>query len=172
MCFGSNCLTDNYPCYDPFVQGTIKPPRHKISMQKGVVVLGRSLVFPYPTVQYIPISMTWAQKMESCTSPPRILVSRDSNSIQNLWERFNPEPLELPERADNEAYILVLGMKIQDIRYRGFYATVLGSKASEGLLGKIPTQYFYKDPVVFQVKEEKGGLMADCQFAHGSIRYQ
>lgn len=127
--------------------------------------MSRSLVFPYPTVQYIPISFMGFEQFESGSAPPFILVTRDVGSLQSHWERFNSNLLILPELAENEAYILVIGMMIHEIKYRGYYSTILGTNTSRGFIGKIPTQYFYKDPIIFQVKDAKGRMLAQCQYS-------
>lgn len=135
-----------------------------------MVPLGRSLVFPYPTVQYIPIAMEWVEWFDNPTVYPFIQVTRDSQTILSHWERINKTPIALPLLAENEAFLLVTGMTVKEIRYRGFYAIALGALSNTGFVAKIPTHYFYKDPIVFQVKDEKGVTLGQCQFTAANAK--
>lgn len=126
--------------------------------------MGRSAVFPYPAVQYIPIHFSKVQILEPNSDRPLIIATDDLSPFKNRLERDYGILLENQEITEDEAFIIIIGIKIIDVRYRGFYVTMLGQKSPGGFLARIPTRYFYKKPVIFQARCEDGTLIAGCQY--------
>ncbi|HEY8344926.1 MAG TPA: hypothetical protein VIL66_07030 [Bacillota bacterium] len=119
----------------------------------------RSVIYPYPAVQYIPLSLQVLYHKEAVKTEPFILIGAEIG--QNLPQLSQKYALNLPPlpKHGNKLLILAGGLHFRTAKYRGYYATIIGARDSSISLYQLPAQYFYKDTVVFEVKDEEGRVI-------------
>lgn len=117
-----------------------------------------SKLYPYPAVQYIPLSVGFLFRQENVPSRPFILIGREIHTQQKMVEeRYE---VQLPTFKDTDRLPLVAGgFEPLEVKYRGYYVTIKATLNSVLCLISLPTSYFYKDSLVFQVKNESGDLL-------------
>jgi hypothetical protein len=149
------------------VQGTIFISVHRIlenaSHNKEMKMMGRSPVFPYPAVQYIPIALKILCRFAAYHERPLLAVDHCFTEIR----RQIPDLQDVPEDLSpcgGETLLLGLGLEEADLRYRGYYATMQTKEAKNGFIASIPVKYFYKNPVFFQARDSTGRLLAACRY--------
>lgn len=123
------------------------------------MLLRRSVIYPYPAVQYIPLSLQVLYHKEPVKTEPFILIGAEiGHNLPRLSQEYT---LNLPPLTNhgNKLLILAGGLHFRTAKYRGYYATISGTRHSSISLYQLPTQYFYKDTVVFEVKDEDGRVI-------------
>jgi len=118
--------------------------------------LPRSALYPYPTVQYIPLHLELLSRQEPILTKPFLLVGQDIFAHHaRLKQEYDWElPAFLPCR--DQLSIIAGGVDLLEAKYRGFYVTFKGIYRSCLSLWQIPTKYFYRNRLVFQIKNEDG----------------
>ncbi|HEY8392315.1 MAG TPA: hypothetical protein VIL83_06275 [Capillibacterium sp.] len=117
-------------------------------------------LYPYPAVQYIPLSFGVIFRRDNLSLRPFILTGPEIiNQKEALEKKFG---LELPtfKETVGQLFLLTGGFEPLEIKYRGYYVTLKATPCPSLLLIVLPTHYFYKDTLVFQAKKEDGGLLA------------
>lgn len=125
--------------------------------------MSRSLVFPYPAVQYIPIPLKIFSQFPAVPERPSLMVDDSFARIHSQIIEFAAGEATL-NPFDDETLLLGLGIEASDLRYRGYYATMQTSQVNSGFIASIPIRYFYKNPVIFQARDNGGKLLASCQY--------
>lgn len=120
----------------------------------------RSAIYPYPAVQYIPLSLQVLYHKEPIETEPFILIGAEI--ADNLDRISHQYALEFPPLTNLAGKLLILagGLHFHKAKYRGYYVTISGTRRPSISLYQLPAQYFYKDTVVFEVKDEKGQVIA------------
>lgn len=120
----------------------------------------RSAIYPYPAVQYIPLSLQVLYHKEPVETEPFILIGAEIG--ENLPQLSQKYALNFPPLTNhgNKLLILAGGLHFRKAKYRGYYTTISGTRHSSISLYQLPAQYFYKDTVVFEVKDEGGQVIA------------
>lgn len=131
---------------------------------------GMTKIYPFPAVQYIPLTITNIQQDVISDLNPRkeraLLVIGDELS---KWREVlaGEYGIFLQSLQDSNALpILALNLHIDDVKYRGFYVTMTGAKK----LGfyqycTIPKNYFYKKNLFFELYDSE----TEERLAHTSI---
>ncbi|ADL11628.1 hypothetical protein [Acetohalobium arabaticum] len=111
-------------------------------------------IFPYPAVEYIPIDLYDAELIKN-----HELLNKDSavkiHIFSNLTEAEEiTAAYQLPKLTDNlaedELLIIILRGQVDEIKYRNYKVTMIGSKDNRLIhIFKIKTNYFYKEKLLF-----------------------
>lgn len=123
-----------------------------------------SKVYPYPAVQYIPLSLDILFRKEHLPIGTFFLIDHEILSKKHLlfanWE------IQLPDVKLNNNKLLVLAGGIEPIeaKYRGYYVIIKASRRPALYLFSIPKNYFYKDTLVFQAKNENGEILVSKMY--------
>lgn len=116
---------------------------------------GNPGVFPFPAVQYIPMTITSLQqgKLLNCNLKTPVLVA--GAEILN-WQQIFASNFHFTEQSTDYAFpILALNLEVTSVKYRGIFVTMLGQKKSGSYqLFTVPKRYFYKPNLYFQVFDE------------------
>lgn len=116
----------------------------------------RKTIFPYPAVQYIPLRLEIVYKKQPVQTRPFLLIGAEIEARRlQMNKKFN---LDLPYITDSghKLYLLAGGLDLSTARYRGYYVTIKGAKDESISLYRLPAGYFYKETLVFEVKESPG----------------
>jgi hypothetical protein len=117
---------------------------------------GNVAVFPFPAVQYIPLTLTMLRQnrfgdLNLQPATPQLIVGP---KVQNWLRVLDPastgaDPICFPP---DSFPLLALNLQIEDVKYRSHLVTMLG-RAEPGFyqLAVIPGQYFYKDTLFFEL---------------------
>lgn len=119
----------------------------------------QSKIYPYPTVQYIPLRLDILYRKEPVQTKPFLLIGPEViDRRKQLNEKLG---IELPQLIVPGEKLLILagGVELIKARYRGYYVIIEGYSDSSVSLFQIPAAYFYKDTVVFQVKNHKDEVL-------------
>jgi hypothetical protein len=144
-----------------------------------------SLVFPFPTVQYIPLPITELQKgpiplPHSQNNAPQLIAGNDLIAWESSLERdyglkipdmagnglidscgINPNlslTLDAGSNADAACPFLAINLKITIAKYRGFFITMLGDYTpGQYQLGAIPTRRLYKSNLIIDLFDQASG---------------
>lgn len=118
-----------------------------------------SALYPYPAVQYIPLAFRILFRQEDVPTRPFILIGQEISTQQELVaDHFGVHLPALKENAD-QLLLLVGGFEPLEVKYRGFYVTIKARVSPMVSLLSLPTNYFYKESLVFQAKTENGDLL-------------
>ena len=118
-----------------------------------------SALYPYPTVQYIPLAFQVLFRQEISTSRPFILIGREIFAQQEaLAKNFGAQLPALKENTD-QLQLVVGGFEPLEVKYRGFYVTIKAAPSPMISLISLPKGYFYKETLVFQAKTADGNLL-------------
>jgi len=122
-------------------------------------ILWQTTVYPYPAVQYIPLSLQVLYHKEPINTDPFMLIGDEF--FANLDKLTYNFALDLPTLTGNNKKMLIFtsGLHLFKAKYRGYYVTITGVKHASISLYQIPAYYFYKDKVVFEVKDEEGKVL-------------
>ena len=118
-----------------------------------------SKLYPYPTVQYIPLPFSVLFRRENLPTFPLILIGPEITAQRNLIaEKFG---VQLPTFKENSDQLLLLlgGFEPLEVKYRGYYVTIKATPSPVLNLLTIPKHYFYKETLVFQAKTAYGDLL-------------
>jgi hypothetical protein len=124
------------------------------------VSFGNAAVFPFPAVQYIPMEVT--NICEGILNTLRILPSElivgDDLKKRRLLLR-QEYPISIPEEFSVQSLpILALNLKVNTVRYRGYFITMTGQKKCDYYqLFTLPQHYFYKNKLCFELYDELTG---------------
>src|SRR5690554_5419006 len=126
------------------------------AVTKGGGALRRSALYPYPTVQYIPLHLELLSRKEPIHIKPFLLLGQDISAHRSrLKQEYDWDlPALLP--SGDHLPIIAGGVDLLEAKYRGFYVTFKGAYRSCLSLLQIPTKYFYKTRLIFEVKNEDG----------------
>lgn len=129
-----------------------------------MILLNRSLIYPFPAVQYIPINMNIQVRFAPSTDKPQIKVGSKRDGILDIIRRNDGIEIESSQITDDDGIIVATGLEFKEALYRAFYLTILGATQAGGFLATFPLKYFYKNPIVIQVRSEAGDLLASSNF--------
>lgn len=118
-----------------------------------------SKLYPYPTVQYIPLILETHFQQETSPRGVFLLIEREiSMRKEQIQEKLG---IQLPTLPFNPHRLLLFsgGIEPQEVKYRGYYVTIKAVAKSVLSLVSIPKHYFYKDTLVFQAKNENGEIL-------------
>jgi hypothetical protein len=117
---------------------------------------GNELVYPFPAVQYIPLTLTMLQqglipKKTFRSEQPRLIVGVEINlSREAILREYEIEGF--PATDSNSFPILALNLEIEAVKYRGYYVTMVGQKkVGTYQYYTIPSNYFYKKNLFFEL---------------------
>lgn len=120
---------------------------------------GKSIVFPFPAVQYIPLNINQPYEGKLAnqnlkTKTVKIFAGPEIITWQTI---FNQDyGIEIPSHCPPNSFpILAINLKITEIKYRSFFVTMLGKEA----LGNyqyftISADRFYKPKLFFKVYDQ------------------
>ncbi|NLY91568.1 MAG: hypothetical protein GX081_08190 [Firmicutes bacterium] len=118
-----------------------------------------SALYPYPAVQYIPLSFGVIFRRDNLPLHPFILIGPEISIQKEAFEeKIGLQLPDLKETAD-QLFLLAGGFEPLEIKYRGYYVTIKAALNPTLLLISLPKHYFYKDTLVFQAKKEDGSLL-------------
>ena len=123
---------------------------------------GNSQLFPFPAVQYIPLTITnvltgkISKPLKKTSIPPLIPGSAISIWRPKLLSELN---LMLPENLPEEEFpLLALNLSVKDAKYRSFFVTMLGTIEPDTFqLFTIPKNRFYKQQLYFELFDADTG---------------
>lgn len=122
-----------------------------------------SKIYPYPAVQYIPLSLGILFHQDNLPTEAFLLIGREIPTGKELIEE--KLGIQLPPFAVSADQLLLFagGMEPLEAKYRGYYVTIKVTRRSSIYLISMPKHYFYKDTLVFQAKNENGEtLVSKC----------
>ena len=109
-------------------------------------------IFPYPAVEYIPLLPI---EMHSTNqnipdTKPQLTLFTNQQEFKSFSFPGQPEGLQL--NSNKEMGIALFNAKLEMVKYRGNYVTVL-AKPTPGnhQILKVLTTYFYKSDLIFQL---------------------
>ncbi len=116
---------------------------------------GNPVIFPFPAVQYIPLSIINLMEGTIIDGSKHALVEILAGPDLVSWRTIlkNNYGINLPTAfPPNTIPILAVNLLITDIKYRGFFVTMIGSQ-NQGhyQLFTIPSDRFYKSKLFFTV---------------------
>ena len=117
-------------------------------------------LYPYPAVQYIPLTMEILYQHKSPPLGTFLLVEREiSLWKEQIQEKFG---IQLPTLSFTPHRLILFfgGITPHEVKYRGYYVTIKAVAEPVLYLVSIPKQYFYKDTLVFQAKNENGKILS------------
>ena len=118
-----------------------------------------SKLYPYPAVQYIPLTFELLFRQTNLPTHPFILLGPEITAQKELIEeKFGVQLPPCQEKA-NQLFLLLGGFEPLEIKYRGYYVTIKATLNPILCLISLPKHYFYKNTLVFQAKKEDGGLL-------------
>ncbi len=119
-------------------------------------------IFPFPTVQYIPLAINTISsgavpKAHQKNTLRKIIVGEDLLSYRATLQ--NEYGISLPHSFPADTCpILVLNLKVNTVKYRSFYLTMLGTPIPNSYqLFTIPKSRIYKDKLYFEVYQAETG---------------
>jgi hypothetical protein len=116
---------------------------------------GNPVVFPFPAVQYIPLSITNMMEGTVKDSPRcdtmKIITGPDLVSWRTILK--NDYGINLPAIYQPKTLpVLAINLKVTDVKYRGFFITMIGLKRqSYYQFFTIPADRFYKPKLFLEV---------------------
>ncbi len=121
-------------------------------------------VYPYPAVQYIPLSLDILFRKDNLLIGTFFLIGNEILLRKHLI--LENVGVQLPEVKLNSNKLLVLAGGIEPIeaKYRGYYIIIKANRRSSLYLFSIPKNYFYKDTIVFQAKNETGEILVSKMY--------
>jgi hypothetical protein len=123
---------------------------------------GNTAVFPFPAVQYIPMTVTTIQEgiiNKSNTPTPSSQLIAGAELIKWSSLLAHDHEIELPKKFPVNSFpVLALNLKVSAVKYRGYFVTMIGRK-NHGYyqLFTLPQRYFYKDKLCFELFDETAG---------------
>jgi len=126
------------------------------------VSFGNETIFPFPAVQYIPLTIDTLEQGDinpSKVNPQfsQLIIGNDILGWRNLSrQKFQ---IELPERFPDESIaVLVFGATVDAVKYRGYFVTMTGrEKPGYYQLFTMPRRYFYKNNLCFELFDAATG---------------
>ncbi len=117
---------------------------------------GSSLIYPFPAVQYIPLSITTIssgelRKLNTKVSAPLLITENDLHKWQvQLNQEFG---LEIPTVWPKDSFpLLGLNCLVEEVKYRSFFVTMVGKTiVNHYHFFYIPKRYFYKKKLFFEL---------------------
>ncbi len=108
-------------------------------------------ILPYPAVQYIPLDINtkFFTKNWPNNYSVRLHISSDLKKAERTLKFYS---LNLPDKIElnNRLLLILINAKAIDIFYRGYEVQIIGKKEiNSHHLFTIPTQYFYKEDLIF-----------------------
>ncbi|HHT47971.1 MAG TPA: hypothetical protein GXZ98_01580 [Firmicutes bacterium] len=129
-----------------------------------------SKLYPYPAVQYIPLSFSLIFRQHIPPLHPFILSGADITAQQDIIAgKFGVQLPKFKETAD-QLFLLVGGFEPLEIKYRGYYVTIKALPHPSLSLLSLPKRYFYKNTLVFQAKKENGDLLVAKAYHYRSLK--
>lgn len=128
---------------------------------------GNSSLFPFPAVQYIPLSITniltgKLHKPSVKTSIPP-LIPGDALTV---WrpKLLSDLGITIPETFPHDQLpVLAVNLNVKDVKYRSYYVTLLSElKPDYFQLFSIPKNRFYKKQLYFELFDEISGKRLAC----------
>ncbi len=121
---------------------------------------GNTSVYPFPAVQYIPMSITEIISGNLDSSIPirtQIIAGLDLLQWRPILQR--DFAVEIPELFLADSFpVLAFQLQVIDVKYRGYFVTMLGrKKPGYYQLFTLPKRYFYKQKLCFELYEENSG---------------
>lgn len=121
---------------------------------------GNSTIFPFPAVQYIPLNLDVIRQAPLTAAKarvhlPQLVIGSEVESCRSfLTQDFE---INLPSGFPPDSLpILALNLKIDDVKYRGFFVTMTGQPALGNYqLATLPRRYFYKKNLFFELYDLK-----------------
>lgn len=126
-------------------------------------------ILPYPAVEYIPINLYDAELITNHQLPNKDSTVR-IHIFSNLTEAKEiTAAYQLPKLtdnlADNELLIIILRGQVDEIKYRNYKVTMIGSKNNKLThIFKIKTDYFYKEKLIFLLYNPEAVKLATVSF--------
>jgi hypothetical protein len=121
---------------------------------------GNLKIYPFPAVQYIPLTVTTIQcgpilKNNPRTRQPQLLVGAELIKWQDILKQ--EYGIELGGINFSSAYpMIALNLEISEAKYRSFYITMTGFKNSGYYqICTMPKQYFYKNNLLFELYDSE-----------------
>lgn len=117
---------------------------------------GNSIIFPFPAVQYIPLTLNVIRHAPLTGTKvrvnlPQLVIGLEvENYRQILTQDY---AIDLPSTFPPDSLpVLALNLKIDDAKYRGYFITMTG-QCSPGnyQLATLPRRYFYKKNLLFEL---------------------
>ncbi len=125
---------------------------------------GDSRIYPFPAVQYIPLSISTTMEGAIAKSNPKrntaqIIAGPELISIQKGLE--NDYGVIIPDTYSPQVLpILALNLKVTDVKYRSFFVTMLANpQPNYYQLFSIPTNRLYKQKLYFNAFDAVSGKL-------------
>jgi hypothetical protein len=123
---------------------------------------GNAAVFPFPAVQYIPMTVTTIKqeilnKSNALALSSQLIAGAELTKWRSLLAQYHE--IKLPEEFPADAFpVLALNLKVTAVKYRGYFVTMIGQK-SDGYyqLFTLPQRYFYKNKLCLELFDENTG---------------
>ena len=127
-----------------------------------------SVIFPFPAVQYIPLAITKIMEGDLPKSPStrqsaQLIAGPELNSWREILCRNYG--VTIPKIFPALTFpVFAINLQVTTAKYRGFFVTLLGSKAQGHYqLFTIPAERFYKPKLFCQVFDPVSGIeLARC----------
>lgn len=95
---------------------------------------------------------------------PSICAGSNQDGFVERIQRIYGVELESANIANSEGIILAIGVEFKEALYRAYYLTILGQTQPGAFIASFPLKYFYKTPIVIQVRSENGDLLTSTNF--------
>ncbi|MBM7623905.1 hypothetical protein [Sporohalobacter salinus] len=111
-------------------------------------------IFPYPAVEYIPINLydtklIQNQQIPNKNSTVKIHIFSSLKEAKKISATYQ-FPILTDNLTENELLVIILGGKVDEIKYRNYKVIMIGSKNNNlNHIFKIKTDYFYKEKLFF-----------------------
>ena len=123
-----------------------------------------SKLYPYPTVQYIPLPFGVLVRRENLPSPPMILIGPEISAQKASIEAKMGEQLPTFKENADQLFLLTGGFEPLEVKYRGYYVTIKATRSPVLTLLSVSKHYFYKTSLVFQAKTNAGDLLVSKSY--------
>lgn len=117
---------------------------------------GNSTIFPFPAVQYIPLTLDIIRQAplnaaKAGAIQPQLVIGPEVEKCRAILTQ--DYAIALPNAFPPDSLpVLALNLKIDDVKYRGYFVTMIGaSLPGTYQLGTIPRRYFYKKNLFFEL---------------------
>ncbi|WP_018248289.1 hypothetical protein [Orenia marismortui] len=109
-------------------------------------------ILPYPAVEYIPLDIDTKLFKTNLNNKhkTKLYIFNNPNDATNILNNFNINYNLNNISFSNNLLILLIGLKAEDIYYRGYNVQIIGNPIPNSChLFTITNKYFYKDKLVF-----------------------
>lgn len=123
---------------------------------------GNAKIFPFPAVQYIPLTVKDIQRgqisqLNTRTERCQLIIGEEISKWRDVLTSEYGIPLDF-NYDSNALPIIALNLTIEDVKYRGFYVTMNGKKTMGSFhYCTIPKNYFYKKNLFFELYDTNNG---------------